>query len=84
MLTNLSWLIVPAIGFYNTWVIHHMMAFNRTDETPRNQATPAPTDQEMAWHVVHIRDDVGSLCGLLGVANLLLAAILAVLIHAYF
>jgi hypothetical protein len=80
MLTNLSWLIVPATIAYNAWVVHHMMATNRTVETPRNQTTPAPTDQEIAWHVVHIRDDVGSLCGLLGVANLLLAAILAVLI----
>jgi hypothetical protein len=56
-----------------------VMHRNRAVEADPNQQMIAPSKQVMAWHVVHIPDDIGSLFGALSITNALLAAILVFL-----
>jgi hypothetical protein len=53
---------------------------NREFESDANLKNEAPSRRKMNWHIVHIRDDIGSAVGSLGVTNGLLGAILVVLI----
>ena len=74
-------LFIVAIAYLAGWFISgrtiaKIMVKNRLTEQNPNRQEDAPTDRELKWQVVHIRDDIGSLCGLLCVTNGLLAAIL--------
>src|SRR3546814_21084701 len=52
---------------------------NRRVEGPRNDDIPCPSPNAMAWHVVHLRDDVGWIRTLLGLTNRFLAALVGIL-----
>lgn len=58
------------------FVVHWIMARNRYAEADPNKTLAAPSQNELAWHLVHVRDDVGSLLGAVAITNGLLAAIL--------
>jgi hypothetical protein len=78
-------LFIAAIAYFAGWFISgrtigSIMVKNRLIEQNPNRQEEPPTDRELKWHVVHIRDDLGSLCGLLCITNGILAAILAILI----
>lgn len=78
-------LFIVAIAYLAGWFISNrtiakIMVKNRLIEQNPNQQEDAPTDRELKWQVVHIRDDIGSLCGLLCVTNGILSAILALII----
>jgi hypothetical protein len=64
-----------------TWLI---VAFApvliRGREYQNNRRIEAPDDQQMRWHITHVRDDIGSLVLLLAMTNTLLCAILGVLL----
>jgi hypothetical protein len=53
---------------------------NRSSEWPSNKKTEPPSKNELKWEIVHIRDDVGGIAGLLSLIAGLIAAILAVLV----
>ena len=61
-------------------VIRHVMKSNRITEDNPNQKTPPPSENEMKWHLVHMRDDIGSIAGVLCLTNGLLAAIVILLL----
>ena len=78
-------LFIVAIAYLAGWFISgrtiaKIMVKNRLTEQNPNRQEDAPTDRELKWQVVHIRDDIGSLCGLLCVTNGILSAILALII----
>ena len=58
----------------------YVSAHNRQKEHGPNVNTPPPTRGELAWHLVHVRDDVAMLFAAVAVTNGLLAAMLAVLL----
>lgn len=51
----------------------HVMKSNRLSEGNPNRTAPPPSENEMKWHLVHIREDIGSIAGVLCLANGLLA-----------
>jgi hypothetical protein len=57
-----------------------IMADNRTVEWPDNETQDALSQSALHWTIAHVRDDVGSIYGLLCVTNALLAGVLAALI----
>ena len=67
-------------SLFSAFAVHRTAKGNRKSEDQPNRTTEAPTSNEMKWHVVHIRDDMGALCVLLGITNGLLAAVVALLI----
>jgi hypothetical protein len=67
-----------AAMFLTIWVMGYIADHNRRTECDKNETIAAPSNQEISWQIVHIRDDIGSLCGVLSITNMLLAAILAV------
>ena len=52
----------------------------RRTEYKSNQSAEAPPKNVMAWHIVHIRDDIASIAAILTLTNGLLAAVLVVLL----
>jgi hypothetical protein len=57
-----------------------MTSRNRQTEWDKNDKIDAPDQNHLHWTVIHIRDDIGGICGLLWLTNGLLAAILAALL----
>lgn len=77
--------LIVAFAFSLGWFVSgnyigSIMRKNRAIEQEPNKREEAPTEREMKWHLVHIRDDTGSLCGLLCITNGLLAALVALLL----
>jgi len=66
--------------FLSAVICNYILSKNRKTESEPNKTIPAPSENEMKWHVVHIRDDLGLICTMLVVANGLLTAIAALLI----
>ena len=76
---------IVAGAYFMGWLISSrtiakIMIRNRSIEQNPNRQEDPPSDREVKWQVVHIRDDIGSLCGLLCVTNGLLAAIVTLLL----
>ena len=65
----------------SAFAMHWIVQRNRRTESPLNERAEAPSQSAMNWHIVHIRDDIGSLCVLIAIGNGLLAAILVALIN---
>ena len=81
----MSNLFLAGIAFWGGWIIsgvvvRHVMKSNRITEDNPNQKTPPPSENEMKWHLVHMRDDIGSIAGVLCLTNGLLAAIVILLL----
>ena len=70
--------VVMAASAFLTNAVHLSV---RKAEHKANENTEPPSRRAIAWHLVHVRDDIGSLV-IVGphVTNALLAAILAVLV----
>jgi len=81
----MSNLFLAGIAFWGGWIIsgvliHHVMKRNRITELNPNQTTQPPSENEMKWHLVHMRDDIGSIAGVLCLTNGLLSAIVVLLL----
>lgn len=61
-------------------IMKKMMLGNRVAEWQENETVQAPGRNAMMWAIIHIRDDLGSLCGVVSFTNGLLAAVLALLV----
>ena len=73
--------VAAAAGmFLSIKVVREMMFGNRAIEWKDDEHEPAPGRNAMNWAVIHIRDDIGSLCGVASLTNALIAAVLALLV----
>jgi hypothetical protein len=80
-----SKIVAAVIGFSIASTLSSVMMMtitsrNRNAEWDKNDETGAPDQNHLYWTVIHIRDDIGSICGLLWLTNGLLAAVVAALL----
>jgi hypothetical protein len=74
-------LVAGVIGYVASgYMINRVQRGNRKIEWEVNEQSDELSQSQKDWQIVHIRDDVGSIAGLLAITNALLAAILACLI----
>jgi len=74
-------LIAAAVGYMASgYMISRVQHGNRRFEWEANEKSEELSQSQKDWLIVHIRDDVGSIAGLLAITNALLAAILGYLI----
>jgi hypothetical protein len=62
------------------YMINRVQRGNRKIEWETNENSDRLSQSQKDWQIVHVRDDVGSIAGLLVITNVLLAAILGCLI----
>ena len=62
------------------YMINRVQRGNRKIEWETNENSNRLSQSQKDWQIVHVRDDVGSIAGLLVITNVLLAAILGCLI----
>ena len=74
-------MLAGAWGSYRTAT--GTMRENRKVEWPDNEKSEPLTSPALHWTIVHIRDDVGAIHNLIGIANTLRAGILAALIALF-
>jgi hypothetical protein len=77
-------ILLVAVGLFIGWLISGFAISssfqkNRFSEHEPNRLEEPPPDKVMKWQIVHIRDDLGILCGLLRLTIGILTAILAIL-----
>jgi hypothetical protein len=80
-----SKIVAAVIGFSVASTLSSVMmmtitSWNRKGEWDKNDETGAPDQNHLYWTVIHIRDDIGGICGLLWLTNRLLAAVVAALL----
>ncbi len=70
-----------AVWFVSSRLVGQITATVRVSEHRENEETPQPGRRVLAWHLVHVRDDIAALV-IVGpnLTNGLLAAILVVLV----
>lgn len=71
---------VFAGGFISEKIGRWVLANNRKVEWPENENSGTLSEAQLHWTIAHIRDDIGSVYGLLMVTNALLAGVLAALL----
>lgn len=77
---QLAAIAFPLGIFATVFVASFALSKTRRIENIPNKTTEAPSDREMKWHLVHIRDDMSSTFGALCITNGLLAVIAALLL----
>jgi hypothetical protein len=69
-----------AAGSLSALLTTYLTSDNRSKEWNANLESGELTPSQLHWTLVHIRDDIGPIVGLLVLTNSLLAAILAVML----
>jgi hypothetical protein len=80
-----SKVIAVVVGFsiastLSSLIMMTITSHNRQREWDKNDEMGAPDQNHLYWTVIHVRDDIGGICGLLWLTNGLLAAIVAALL----